>query len=240
MWTPPRPALRSQPSPAPFPQITLGRATKDNQIDVDLSLEGPAWKISRKQGASREQWEAVPWPLAALQPQGVVSGNPWDRLWLRSWCFQIPHLGVPAPSLLSRGSRGHAGVSDPLLASPHPITPPFLSVSPGVIKLKNNGDFFIANEGRRPIYIDGRPVLCGSKWRLSNNSVVEVSPGELGGPGCTPGRGKRACGPGPPGPHPVLSPPSLPPQIASLRFVFLINQDLIALIRAEAAKITPQ
>ncbi|XP_054981751.1 microspherule protein 1 isoform X1 [Sorex araneus] len=112
--------LRPRPSPAPFPQITLGRATKDNQIDVDLSLEGPAWKISRKQG---------------------------------------------------------------------------------VIKLKNNGDFFIANEGRRPIYIDGRPVLCGSKWRLSNNSVVEI---------------------------------------ASLRFVFLINQDLIALIRAEAAKITAQ
>lgn len=33
-----------------FSQITLGRATKDKQIDVDLSLEGPAWKISRKQG----------------------------------------------------------------------------------------------------------------------------------------------------------------------------------------------
>ncbi|MGH0145128.1 UNVERIFIED_CONTAM: hypothetical protein FKN15_068020 [Acipenser sinensis] len=29
-------------------EITLGRATKDRQIDVDLSLEGPAWKISRK------------------------------------------------------------------------------------------------------------------------------------------------------------------------------------------------
>ncbi|KAG8129340.1 hypothetical protein E2320_016278 [Naja naja] len=82
-------------------EITLGRATKDNQIDVDLALEGPAWKISRKQG-------------------------------------------------------------------------------------------------RRPIYVDGRPVLCGSKWKLSNNSVVEI---------------------------------------ASLRFVFLINQDLIALIKAEAAKI---
>lgn len=53
----------------------------------------------------------------------------------------------------------------------------FLYASTGVIKLKNNGDFFIANEGRRPIYIDGRPVLCGSKWRLSNNSVVEVSQG---------------------------------------------------------------
>ncbi|KAM9320593.1 microspherule protein 1 isoform 3-T3 [Gastrophryne carolinensis] len=97
-------------------EITLGRATKDNQIDVDLSLEGPAWKISRKQG---------------------------------------------------------------------------------VIKLKNNGDFFIANEGRRALYIDGRPVLPGNKWKLNHNSVVEIS---------------------------------------GLRFVFLINQDLIALIKAEAAK----
>lgn len=33
-----------------FTQITLGRATKDKPIDVDLALEGPAWKISRKQG----------------------------------------------------------------------------------------------------------------------------------------------------------------------------------------------
>uniref|UniRef100_A0A803Y7H0 Microspherule protein 1 n=1 Tax=Meleagris gallopavo TaxID=9103 RepID=A0A803Y7H0_MELGA len=101
-------------------EITLGRATKDNQIDVDLALEGPAWKISRKQG---------------------------------------------------------------------------------VIKLKNNGDFFIANEGRRPIYIDGRPVLGGNKWKLNNNSVVEI---------------------------------------ASLRFVFLINQDLITLIKTEAAKMAQQ
>nr|AAH55653.1 Microspherule protein 1 [Danio rerio] len=97
-------------------EITLGRATKDKQIDVDLSLEGPAWKITRKQG---------------------------------------------------------------------------------IIKLKNNGDFFIANEGRRPIYIDGRPVLSGNKWKLNNNSVMEI---------------------------------------AGLRFVFLINQELISLIKAEAAK----
>uniref|UniRef100_A0A2K6V3V9 Microspherule protein N-terminal domain-containing protein n=1 Tax=Saimiri boliviensis boliviensis TaxID=39432 RepID=A0A2K6V3V9_SAIBB len=90
-------------------EITLGRATNNNQIDVDLSLEGPAWKISQKQG---------------------------------------------------------------------------------VIKLKNKGDFFIANE-----------VLCGSKWHLSNNSVVKI---------------------------------------VSQPFIFLINQDLTARIRAEAAKITPQ
>lgn len=49
-----------------------------------------------------------------------------------------------------------------------------LLTSTGIIKLKNNGDFFIANEGRRPIYIDGRPVLSGNKWKLNNNSVVEV------------------------------------------------------------------
>uniref|UniRef100_A0A3Q2QFZ4 Microspherule protein 1 n=1 Tax=Fundulus heteroclitus TaxID=8078 RepID=A0A3Q2QFZ4_FUNHE len=73
----------------------------------------------------------------------------------------------------------------------------FLSIC--VIKLKNNGDFFIANEGRRPIYIDGRPVLSGNKWKLNNNSVVEI---------------------------------------AGLRFVFLINLELISLIKAEAAKMT--
>ena len=39
-------------------QITLGRATKDKQIDVDLSLEGPAWKISRKQG-DPSQWQGL-------------------------------------------------------------------------------------------------------------------------------------------------------------------------------------
>ncbi|XP_060067337.1 microspherule protein 1-like [Ylistrum balloti] len=99
-------------------EITLGRATKDNQIDVDLSLEGPAWKISRRQG---------------------------------------------------------------------------------IIKLRNNGDFFIANEGKRPIYIDGRPVLVGNKQKLCNNSVVEIS---------------------------------------CLRFIFLINQDLINVIRTESQKLT--
>ncbi|XP_060554269.1 microspherule protein 1-like isoform X2 [Ruditapes philippinarum] len=98
-------------------EITLGRATKDNQIDVDLSLEGPAWKISRRQG---------------------------------------------------------------------------------IIKLRGNGDFYIANEGKRPIYIDGKPILTGNKQRLCNNSVVEIS---------------------------------------CLRFIFLINQDLINSIRTDTQKI---
>lgn len=99
-------------------------------------------------------------------------------------------------------------------------------LSAGIIKLKNNGDFLIANEGRRPIYIDGRPVLSGSKWKLNNNSVVEVRPGRFilyiqAGLN-----------------HLNQSCP--PPQIAGLRFVFLINLELITLIKAEAAKMTQQ
>ena len=30
-------------------EITLGRKAAGVNVDVDLSLEGPAWKISRKQ-----------------------------------------------------------------------------------------------------------------------------------------------------------------------------------------------
>jgi len=97
-------------------EITLGRSTKDNPIDVDLSLEGPAWKISRRQG---------------------------------------------------------------------------------IIKLKDTGEFYVVNEGKRPIYIDGKPILAGNKQKLNNNSVVEIS---------------------------------------CLRFIFLINQELISSIRNEAHK----
>lgn len=98
-------------------EITLGRCTKDSIVDVDLSLEGPASKISRKQG---------------------------------------------------------------------------------IIKLQPNGDFMISNTGKRPFYIDSKPVLGGGNClKINNNSVVEI---------------------------------------AGLRFVFLINQDLIASVRAEALK----
>lgn len=74
----------------------MGRSTHDHSVDVDLSLEGPAWKVSRRQGT---------------------------------------------------------------------------------IRLRNNGDFFLSSEGKRAIYVDGRPILAGNKYRLNNNSVVEVSLG---------------------------------------------------------------
>lgn len=72
----------------------MGRSAKDTTVDIDLSLEGPAWKISRKQGS---------------------------------------------------------------------------------IKVDNNGDFFIVNEGKKPIFVDGKPVLQGNKSKISTNSVIEVN-----------------------------------------------------------------
>ncbi|EDW85835.1 uncharacterized protein Dwil_GK22928 [Drosophila willistoni] len=74
-------------------EISFGRDSKDFAVDVDLSLEGPAAKISRRQGT---------------------------------------------------------------------------------IKLRSNGDFFIANEGKRAILIDGSPLLSGNKKRLANNCTVEI------------------------------------------------------------------
>lgn len=79
---------------SPFLQISIGRTTKDNQVDVDLSLEGPSFKISRRQGA---------------------------------------------------------------------------------IKLRNSGEFILMNNGKRPMYVDGKPVLPNAKLKLHNNSVIEVS-----------------------------------------------------------------
>ena len=75
-------------------KVTFGRSTAGATVDIDLSLEGPAWKISRRQG---------------------------------------------------------------------------------VLKLRASGEFLISNEGRRPFFIDGKPVLAGSRSKLSNNCVLEVS-----------------------------------------------------------------
>lgn len=80
-------------------EITFGRTSKEVTVDVDFTLEGPACKVSRKQGT---------------------------------------------------------------------------------IKLRSNGDFFITNEGKRPIFIDGMPLLNANKSRLSNNSVIEVSSALIG------------------------------------------------------------
>ena len=97
-------------------EISVGRATPQHTVDVDLTLEGPATKVSRKQA---------------------------------------------------------------------------------IIKLSNSGDFHIANEGRRPVMVNGKAVIMGEAAKLANNTVVEF---------------------------------------CNLRFVFLINTELIEAIRTEAAK----
>lgn len=98
-------------------QITFGRCTKNSIVDVDLSLEGPAKKISRRQG---------------------------------------------------------------------------------MIELQPNGEFIIVNTGKRPFYVDSRPLLRnGSCTVIHNNSVVEID---------------------------------------GLRFVFLINLDLIAKMKQAASE----
>merc|ERR1719449_161387 len=97
-------------------EITVGRAAQDHTVDVDLTLEGPASKVSRKQA---------------------------------------------------------------------------------IIKLTNSGEFYLANEGSRPVMVNGKPIITGELARLANNTVVEF---------------------------------------CNLRFVILINIELIEAIRAEAAK----
>jgi len=95
-------------------EITIGRTSKYQQVDVDLKLEGPAWKISRRQAT---------------------------------------------------------------------------------IRLRNSGDFLISCEGKKCIFVDGKPLAAGSRSRLNHNSVLEI---------------------------------------ASLRFLFLINHQLINTIKQQA------
>ncbi|KAF2364320.1 Microspherule protein N-terminal domain [Trinorchestia longiramus] len=74
--------------------ITLGRKAAGVNVDVDLTLEGPAWKISRRQG---------------------------------------------------------------------------------IISLLDNKEFILRNEGKRAMFVDGKPVVAGSSCRLLNNSVLEIA-----------------------------------------------------------------
>ncbi|CAH0546204.1 unnamed protein product [Brassicogethes aeneus] len=75
-------------------EITIGRSGKGHSVDIDLSLEGPAHKISRRQAT---------------------------------------------------------------------------------LRLRNTGEFYLSSEGKRPIFVDGRPITAGNKVRLYDNAVVEIS-----------------------------------------------------------------
>lgn len=42
-------------------------------------------------------------------------------------------------------------------------------------RLRNTGEFYLSSEGKRPIFVDGRPITAGNKVRLYDNAVVEIS-----------------------------------------------------------------
>ncbi|SPP84599.1 microspherule protein 1-like [Drosophila guanche] len=44
----------------------------------------------------------------------------------------------------------------------------------GTIKLRNDGLIFIANAGKREIFVQGKPLLTGHKTRLEDNMLVEI------------------------------------------------------------------
>lgn len=43
------------------------------------------------------------------------------------------------------------------------------------IKMRAAGEFYITNDAKRPLYVDGKPVLNGNKAKLSNNAVIEMA-----------------------------------------------------------------
>lgn len=44
-----------------------------------------------------------------------------------------------------------------------------------IISLRENGEFILQNEGKRAIFVDGKPVMAGDSCRLLNNSVLEIA-----------------------------------------------------------------
>lgn len=177
------PALTSTIFPDHAGQSNQGQPDRRGPVSRRSSLEDlPKARYTPSCHSSREQWGTSSLSLAfpALgcvvcldHPHGLV------RQAHRVGALRVLPRGLKRLESSSQEAEGHLALSSVVSI----LSLISLSISIGVIKLKNNGDFFIANEGRRPIYIDGRPVLCGSKWRLSNNSVVEVSWGWRT-PGC--------------------------------------------------------
>lgn len=67
-----------------------------------------------------------------------------------------------------------------------------------LICLQPTGEFIMYNSGKRPIYIDSKPLLPNSPLRINHNSLIEF---------------------------------------ASLKFIFLVNQDLISNMRNEILQV---
>ena len=44
--------------------------------------------------------------------------------------------------------------------------------------LNSDGEVYIHNEGRRPLFLDGKAVVCGKQAKLSHQQMLEVCPGK--------------------------------------------------------------
>ena len=43
------------------------------------------------------------------------------------------------------------------------------------MEISEGGKFILTNYGRRPIYVDGQPLLTGGSVSLKHNQLLEVS-----------------------------------------------------------------
>lgn len=55
--------------------ITIGRKAKNNTVDIDLSLEGPAEKISRRHGTVRYYSDLSPWQVQTQNKTNLYLQN---------------------------------------------------------------------------------------------------------------------------------------------------------------------
>eukprot|EP00123_Amoebidium_parasiticum_P010461 comp20119_c0_seq1/m.24830 comp20119_c0_seq1/g.24830 ORF comp20119_c0_seq1/g.24830 comp20119_c0_seq1/m.24830 type:complete len:367 (-) comp20119_c0_seq1:402-1502(-) len=44
----------------------------------------------------------------------------------------------------------------------------------GILKLKSNCEFYLKNIGKRPIYVNGKPLVNGERVQLNNYAIIEI------------------------------------------------------------------
>lgn len=73
--------------------------------------------------------------------------------------------GLPLPRPMQGGLTGSGTGTGPAMK---------VSRRQATIKLRSTGEFFICNDGKRALYVDGKPLLAQAKVRLDHNAVIEV------------------------------------------------------------------
>lgn len=140
---------------------------KDDNIDIELAL---ADRKNKKEIRTIEN-ELTRWSVLMDSVTGISISPEFDNQTLAILRGRaVRYLMRSREISFGRNSKElMVDVNLSLEGAAHKV-----SRKQGTIKLRSNGDFFIVNEGKRPIYIDGTPVIQGSRTKLSNNNVIEV------------------------------------------------------------------